>query len=276
MPSRAECTQTSLVPSRFDRSNVCNTFFVAYVYDLNAIIVRAMPSHTDASMVTAFIEVITILKAGGYQPALNVMDNECSATVKKYTRSENINIQLIPPHNHHANAAERAITTFKEHFIAALATMDMHCPLQLWNEFLLQVELTLNMIRFSQRNPKKSANQEVYGSFDFNKTPLAPLGTKALIYDDPESRASWVPHATDSFYIGPASNHYQCLHFYIPSMQRYRFSDIWCLYPTQCQISVTSKHDFSIVAAADILKALGNTVPTTRTKKSSISERFKT
>jgi len=28
--------------------------FVAYVYDLNAIIVRAMPSRTDASMVTAF------------------------------------------------------------------------------------------------------------------------------------------------------------------------------------------------------------------------------
>ena len=28
--------------------------FVAYVYDLNAIIVRAMLSRTDASMVTAF------------------------------------------------------------------------------------------------------------------------------------------------------------------------------------------------------------------------------
>jgi hypothetical protein len=38
--------------------------FVAYVYDLNAIIVRAMPSRTDASMVTAFTEVITTLKTG--------------------------------------------------------------------------------------------------------------------------------------------------------------------------------------------------------------------
>jgi hypothetical protein len=56
--------------------------FVVYVYDLNAIIVCTMPYHTDASMVTAFTKVITILKAGGYQPALNVMDNECSATVK--------------------------------------------------------------------------------------------------------------------------------------------------------------------------------------------------
>ena len=164
--------------------------FVAYVYDLNAIIVCTMSYCTDASMVTAFTKVITILKAGGYQPTLIVMDNEYSAAVKKNIKSENINIQLVPPHNHRVNATERAIATFKEHFIAALATMDTHCPLQLWDEFLPQVELTLNMLRFSQRNPQKSANQEVYGSFDFTKTPLAPLGTKALIYDDPASRGA--------------------------------------------------------------------------------------
>jgi len=185
--------------------------FVAYVYDLNAIIVRAMPSRTDASMVTAFTDVITTLKTGGYCPARNVTDNECSAAVEKYIRSEQINIQLIPPHNHRVNAAEQAIATFKEHFIAALATVDMQCPLQLWDEFLPQVELTLNMLRFSRQNHNRSANQEVYSSFDFNKTPLAPHGTRALIYDDPASRASWAPHATDGHHVGPASNHYQCL-----------------------------------------------------------------
>ena len=62
--------------------------FVAYVYDLNAIIVRAMPSRTDASMVTAFKEVITALKSRGYHPTLNVMDNECSAAVEKYIKNE--------------------------------------------------------------------------------------------------------------------------------------------------------------------------------------------
>jgi hypothetical protein len=150
------------------------------------------------------------------------MDNNCSAAVKNYIRSKKINIQLTPPHNHRVNATERAIATFKEHFIAALATMDMHYPLELWDEFLPQVELTLNMLCASQWNPNKSANQEVYGSFDFNKTPLAPLGTKALIYDDPASHASWAPHATNGFYIGPASNHYRCLRFYIPSTRRFR------------------------------------------------------
>ncbi len=65
------------------------------------------------------------------------------------------------------------------------------------------------MLRSSHRNPKISANQEVYGAFNFNKmTPLVLLGTKALIYDDPTSQALWAPHATDGYYVGPAFNHY--------------------------------------------------------------------
>jgi hypothetical protein len=123
------------------------------------------------------------------------------------------------------------------------------------------------MLRFSRQNPNKSANQEVYGSFDFTKKKPAPLGTKALIFDDPASCASWVPYATNGFYVGPASNHYRCLQFYIPSTRRFRFSNTWHLYPTHCQIPVTSQHDLSIFAAADILKALGNTVPTTMMEK---------
>jgi hypothetical protein len=109
------------------------------------------------------------------------MDNKCSAAVEKYIQSKAVNIQLIPLHNHQANAAERAIATFKEHFMAALVTVDMLCPLKLWDEFLPLVELTLKMLHFSRQNPKKSSNQEVYGSFDFNKTPPAPMVTKALI-----------------------------------------------------------------------------------------------
>jgi hypothetical protein len=57
-----------------------------------------------------------------------------------------MDIQLVPLHNHSINTAERAITMFKEHFVAALATVDMLCPLQLWDEFLPKVKLTLNLL----------------------------------------------------------------------------------------------------------------------------------
>jgi hypothetical protein len=49
--------------------------FVAYINDLTAIIIWAMPSCTNAYMVQAFTEVISILESGGYHPALNIMDN---------------------------------------------------------------------------------------------------------------------------------------------------------------------------------------------------------
>ncbi len=73
--------------------------FVAYIYGLNAIIVWAMPSCTNASMVQAFTKVISILTSGGYHPALSIMDNECSAAVEKYIQFKAVNIQLVPPVN---------------------------------------------------------------------------------------------------------------------------------------------------------------------------------
>jgi hypothetical protein len=50
----------------------------------------------------------------------------------------------------------------------------------------------------------KSANKKVNGKFDNKKTPLAPLGTKGLVYNDPAIRVSWAPHGIDAYYIGPA------------------------------------------------------------------------
>ncbi len=113
------------------------------------------------------------------------MDNECSKAVKKHICSNKMEIQLVPPHNQCVNAAGRAISTFKEHFVAALATVNMLCLLQLWDEFLPQVKRTLNLLRFSCYNPLISANHKLYGPFDFTKMPLALLGKKALVYDDP-------------------------------------------------------------------------------------------
>jgi hypothetical protein len=177
-----------------------------------------MASRTDASFIAAFTKVFAILRDRNYQPALNVMDNKCSKAVEKHIRANRLMIQLVPPYNHRVNAAGRAIGIFKENFVAALATVNNLCPLQLWDEFLPQVELTLNLISFSRCNPLILANHELYGPFDFNKMPLAPLGTKALVYDIPATRTSWAPHATDGFYVGPATDHYRCLHLYIPAI----------------------------------------------------------
>jgi hypothetical protein len=58
--------------------------FVAYIYNLNSTIVQPMPSCTDSLFITTFSKVFAILRACNYQPALNVMDNECSKVVEKH------------------------------------------------------------------------------------------------------------------------------------------------------------------------------------------------
>jgi hypothetical protein len=132
--------------------------FVPYIYNLNAIMVQPMPSCTNALFIAAFSKVSAILRACNYQPALNVMDNESSKAVEKHIWANKMDIQLVPPHNHHINTAEWAIAKFKEHFVTALTTVDMLCPLQLWDKFLPQVKLTHNLLHFSHRNPLVSAN----------------------------------------------------------------------------------------------------------------------
>jgi hypothetical protein len=237
--------------------------FVVYIYDsTQSSSAQCLPKLMHPSSPPS-----QILRTWDYQPALNVIDNECSKAVKRHIQSNKMEIQLISLHNHCVNVAERAISTFKEHFVAALATLDMLCPLQLWDKFLPQVELTLNLLRFSHCNPLISANHKLYGPFDFNKMPLALLDTKALVYDGPATQTSWAPHATDGFYIGPAIDHYQCLHFYIISTQCFRFSDTWWLCPTHCRIPVLSKHNKTLQVAGDIFKQLGGTIPTTASAK---------
>ncbi len=64
-----------------------------------------------------------------------------------------MDIHLVPPQHHRVNTAKRTIATFNEHFISALTTVDRNCPLQLWDDFLPQVELTVSLLRFSQWDP---------------------------------------------------------------------------------------------------------------------------
>jgi hypothetical protein len=151
-------------------------------------------------MITAFTKILATLAAHGYKPTLNVMDNKCSKTVKAYIKSNKMDIHLVPPHNHHINAAKCAIARFKEHFITGLTTVDRNCPLQLWDKFLHQVKLTLNLLCFSCRDPRKSANKEFYSPYDFNKSPIVPIGTKAFstttLPSAPAERRTELMHST--------------------------------------------------------------------------------
>ena len=128
--------------------------------------------------------------------------NEASQDLKAAMTKKFTSYQLVPPHTYQANAAERAtIQTFKNHFKAGLASLDPQFPVKEWDRILDQAFLTLNLLRAARSNPKLSVYAYLFGSFDFNATPLAPPGTKVIIHSKPGNRASWDANGKEGWYI---------------------------------------------------------------------------
>ena len=246
--------QTGNFPVRSFQGNRCQ--FVAYDYRSNAILVRALKDQTDALLLAAFEDVYAYLTDRGFKPKLNVMDNQCSKTIQKFIESNKANIQLVNPNNHQVNAAERAIQMWKNHWIAGLGTLDPNCPLQLWCQFIEQGQDTLNMLRTSRVNPKLSAYAILDGQFDYDRTPLAPVGTKALVFLDPKKRTTWQSHAVDAWYVGPAKKHYRCYKLYIPETKGYRIANTAKFYPAHCKTPTIEPGDTIRLAAQDLIAAI--------------------
>ena len=105
--------------------------------------------------------------------------------------------QRVPLHIHRRNLAKRAIRTFNEDLILGLTSIDTNFPMHLWCKFLKQSEMTLNMMRESRVHPKISNYNEMYGAFNFIKTPLAPICIKVLVHEKSNLRESWATHGLD-------------------------------------------------------------------------------
>jgi hypothetical protein len=87
-----------------------------------------MSGFSDEVIMAAYKQQHKLLESKGFNIKLNIMDNEASTIIKKYLTMKDCNQMLVKPHNHRMNAAERAIQTFKAHFISALATTDSKFP----------------------------------------------------------------------------------------------------------------------------------------------------
>jgi hypothetical protein len=143
------------------------------------------------------------------------MDNEASAALKKYFTEKEMNYQLVPPHCHIPNAAERAIRTFKEHFKAGLATLDLDFPVHLWDRLLPQAETTLDLLRASRLHPQLSAAAHYHGLIDYNKTAFGPPYCNIIAHEKPAQRRTWAEHGQPGWSLGPVMKHYRCQNVYI-------------------------------------------------------------
>ena len=244
--------------------------------DSNAILAEPMRNRSDAEYIRAYQALVKYLKERGTKPELQRLDNEASKALKAEIKEEDMLYQLAPPHNHRTNPAEKALQTFKNHFVAILAGTDPDFPLHLWCRLVKPAQATLNMLRASNTNPNISAYMQLEGNFDFNATPLAPLGTKALIHERPKQRGTWATHGVLGWYIGPEMEHYRCHNIYVPKTRAERASDTVEFFPTHVHIPQTKTADEAIEAAKHLTKAIQNAAKTpttlTQTQTSAIQQ----
>jgi hypothetical protein len=130
---------TDLTGKFLVRSSKGNYYvMVCYIYDCNYVKVIPMKSRSALEWFKAYDSIHQELTVKGFKPKLQTLDNEASTALKNFFTINNIAYQLVPPHCHRRNAAERAIRTFKEHFVAGLSSVEPSLPMHLWDRLLPQ------------------------------------------------------------------------------------------------------------------------------------------
>jgi hypothetical protein len=228
--------------------------------DSDAILVKPMKNRTAGEMIRAYQVVIDRLNSAGIFPKMHILDNECSMELKSIIKQNGMTFQLVPPHDHRRNIAEKAISTFKDHFISILCGADKAFPLHLWDRLLRQAEHTLNMLQPARMTPTISAYAYLWKQHNYNANPFAPLGCKVEAHLVPSIRESWAPHTASGFYVGNAWDHYRCHEIYITSTRHTRVCNTVFFKHKYLTMPTITHADALIRAADDLTDALNKVV----------------
>jgi hypothetical protein len=193
-----------------------------YKYDSNAILVKPMKNRMSGEMIRAYERLINRLINAGITPKHYVLDNECSKDFKAKIEFFKMTYQLLPPHDHSCNTAEKGIQIFKDHFIAISCSTETNFPLYLWCRLLPQAEHMLNMLCSSCMTATVSAHTYLWGQHEYNTNPFAPLGCKVQAHVTPMIHKMWAAHTTTGYYVGNAWESYCCHNIYISDTKSVR------------------------------------------------------
>ena len=223
--------------------------------DSSCILVEPLKTKDSSEMTEAYLRLHARLKSAGLAPRKHVMDNEISEELRDCI-TETCALELVPPGCHRRNVAEVAIKTFKKHFISILAGLPDSFPMRLWCELLPQAELTCNILRPSHARPGISAHAYMHGPFNFDRTPLAPLGCEVQCHEKAANRGSWAEHSVDGWYIGTSHLHYRAFTVFIKQSRAKRVTDTVLFKHKYITWPAITHGDVVTKAALELVKAL--------------------
>jgi hypothetical protein len=239
---------------------------IAYHTDKNLILQQMFQTKANKHRIPVFNTIMARLAACRLLVDLNIRDNEASADFKEViTDLWKTRFQLVLPDMHQRNKAKHMKQHFNNHFLSIFTGVDTVFLLYLWDLILAQAELTVNSLHQSTIDPKISAWEYFNGLFDFNKTPLAPVGCRVLIHAKPVTCQSWDYRAKQGFYVGPALDQYsyRCYELVKLEMKQKIISDTVEFRHAYLQIPAVSVDDKIINKLQVMAGALRNAPPPT-------------
>jgi hypothetical protein len=124
-------------------------------------------------------------------------------------------------------------------------------------------KLTLNLLHQAMLNPRIIAWDFFQGPFDFNKTPLGPVGCRILTHAKPATRQSWDLRAKPGFYIGPDLDTYLCFKLVKTNTKSQVISDTVKFSHLYLSVPVPSAEDKIIHGLQVIVGAIRGAAPPT-------------
>jgi hypothetical protein len=175
------------------RSSKGNSYvMVCYVYEYNYVKVVPMKSRSASEWVKAYDHIHQELTTKGFKQKLQTLNNEASAALKHFFNANDVEYQLVPPHYHRRNAAERAISDISITFVGQTFT-----PGGTHLKYLADLKTAPTVVR----------QTHFHGLVDYNKTSFAPPGCKIIAHEKPGKRRTWAPHGQHGYSLGPEMHH---------------------------------------------------------------------
>ena len=114
----------------------------------------------------------------------------------------------------------------------------------------------------SRINQNPSAREQLFGMFNFNITPFVTPGTRILVCEKPENRATYGPYVSYGCFIGRSPLQYRCFKCYMVITKSWRASGTVDFFPHHFDMPKTSSADVAAITASQLIHALENPTPT--------------
>jgi hypothetical protein len=150
-----------------------------------------MKSRTQGAYTAAFTALYSFYKSKGKRPKYQCLDNEVSTSVNADPEID-VEVQFVPPNQHRANIAERAIRHAKNTIIAMIATVHENLdPRVRFERVLPLAKIVINHLKACTQIPSTTAWEGMHNSkYDFQTHPICIYGMRAVVYGSSNDRAT--------------------------------------------------------------------------------------